>query len=428
MPMNDFDQKLSEVAVILAEKIGLDIATIGYKSLEIAVNRRMIQLELNSISRFSSLLRSDLSELQILIEMIVVPETWFYRDIEPFNLLQEIVKSRFLLETIRPLRILSIPSSTGEEPYSISIALKEINFPLEYLTIDAVDISSVALQKAKKGIYSKSSFRGVDEGIISRYFIAVEREQFKLDEGIKRTVNFSIANLVEPFFLNNKLAYDIIFCRNIIIYLDSKGRETAVKNLKKLLKPDGLLFSGHTEVMFFSSMGFKSVSRPRSFALNFFPLPSNGVAGSRVTGHRTEQSNSGNGQRATHNPQPTTHTRQRVTGNRQPTTDDAEMSGYDHEYIRELANRGDLITARKKCEENLVKDPTSKDLICLLGEINLANGLVEEAENNFLKVLYLDPSHIQAIVHISLLYDQKGDTARSETYKERLKRATERQR
>ncbi|MBK6682666.1 MAG: hypothetical protein IPG53_23100 [Ignavibacteriales bacterium] len=76
----------------------------------------------------------------------------------------------------------------------------------------------------------------------------------------------------------------------------------------------------------------------------------------------------------------------------------------------------------------LQKDPANKELICLMGEISLASGKVDEAENSFLRVLYLEPNHTLALVHISLLYEQKGDQTKSVLYKERLKRVSERSR
>jgi chemotaxis protein methyltransferase WspC len=301
------------------------------------------------------------------------------------------------------------------------MALKDIDYPLQLLAVDAVDISFVATDKAMKGIYGKSSFRGVEESIIKKYF-TLDGEQFVLSEEIKKAVTFHNENLANPFFMQYKLPYDMIFCRNLIIYLDGKARETAINHIKRLLRPEGYLFSGHTEVMFYSSNGFRSVSHPKSFAL-YVESPKPEPVRRPVSRGSIERTV----------PLPPVVKRQFSTSkvdvkrkvNDKPMPANSE---FEYEYIQELANRGELTTARRKCEELLQKDPTNKELICLMGEISLASGKIDEAENSFLRVLYLEPNHALALVHISLLYEQKGDQSKSILYKERLKRVNERSR
>lgn len=417
--MRNLDAGLAELLPLLARTIGLDYSTIGIKSLELTLKRRLSQVNSENALDYVNSLEKDKSELQKFVEMIVVPETWFFRDHQPFMFLQEEVKSKFMRTVTQPLRILSVPSSTGEEPYSIVMALKEIDYPLQLLVVDAVDISSIATEKAMRGVYGKSSFRGVDEYIKKKYFTA-DTESFVLSEEIKKAVTFHNENLASPFFMRYKLPYDMIFCRNLIIYLDGAARDTAINHIKRLLKPDGYLFSGHTEVMFYSSNGFRSVSHPKSFAL-YVEAPKPEPVRRPVSRGSIERTV----------PLPPVVKRQfstsKVEGKRKtveiPT---AVNPDFEYEYIQELANRGELTTARRKCEELLREDPANKDLICLLGEISLASGNIDEAENNFLRVLYLDPNHTLALVHISLLYEQKGDQNKSILYKERLKRVNER--
>jgi len=419
--MRNFDAGLAALLPLLARTIGLDHSTIGIKSLELTLKRRLSQVNSDSALEYVNSLENDKSELQKFVEMIVVPETWFFRDQSPFMFLQEEVKSKFMRTVTQPLRILSIPSSTGEEPYSIVMALNEINYPLQLLAVDAVDISSVATDKAMRGVYGKSSFRGVEESIINKYF-TVAGESFVLSEEIKKPVTFHNENLANPFFMQYKLPYDMIFCRNLIIYLDGKARETASNHIKRLLRPDGYLFSGHTEVMFYSSNGFRSVSHPKSFALYIDtpkPEPLRRPASRGSIERNVPLAPVVKRQFST----------SKVEGKRKTIeTPQAATPEFEYEYIQELANRGELTTARRKCEELLQKDPANKELICLMGEISLASGKVDEAENSFLRVLYLEPNHTLALVHISLLYEQKGDQTKSVLYKERLKRVSERSR
>lgn len=410
---------LREITDLLAGKIGLDYSTIGIKSIELAVNRKMNTLGIESIHRFATLLGSDEAEFQAFVESIVVPETWFFRDVEPFNFLKEEVIGRFMNPAPRPLRILSIPSSTGEEPYSVAISLLDINFPPEITQIDAVDISEKALKKGKAALFGKSSFRGEDAGMLEKYFTR-EGESFRLNERARKMVSFQKGNLCESGFLNGKQPYDIVFCRNLVIYLDKQARETAVANIKRLLKKGGYLFSGHTEVMFFAGSGFSAISRPKTFVLlNEEPVPRvSSAVKSAAPGFK-------NNIPERNFVRPSSAVKQKVAGR----ISDAGIppgNGFDIEYIKSLADGGDYPSARKKCEELIFREPTNRELLCLMGVIDHATGLIDEAENNFLKVLYLEPNHEEALVHISLLYDEKGDSSRSKIYRERLKRITDR--
>jgi len=412
---------LREITDLLAEKIGLDYSTIGIRSIELAVNRKMNTLAIDSIQRLAALLRKDENEFQAFVETIVVPETWFFRDVEPFNFLKEEVIGRFMNPAPRPVKILSIPSSTGEEPYSIALSLLDIGFPHELALIDAVDISEKAIKKGKAGIYTKSSFRGDDAALIDRHFIR-EGEVFRISERARKMVNFHKGNLSDPGFLKGKPPYDIVFCRNLVIYLDKQARESAVANIKRLLRKGGYLFSGHTEVMFFSGSGFSTISRPKTFVLlNEESLPRVSAAQKTAAPGLSYTP----GQTAHNFVRPPATAKQKLTEKIRE-TGEVPGNGFDIEYIKSLADGGDHSTARKRCEELIFKEPANRELLCLMGVIDHATGLIDEAENNFLKVLYLEPNHEEALVHISLLYEQKGDTIRSKIYRERLKRITDR--
>lgn len=414
---------LREITDLLAERIGLDYSTIGMKSIELAVTRKINTMGIESIERLALILRKNEDEFQAFVESIVVPETWFFRDVEPFNFLKEEVINRFMSPAPRPVRILSIPSSTGEEPYSIAMSLLDIHFPHELALIDAVDISERAIKKGKSGIFGKSSFRGDDEQMIRRHFIK-EGEAYRISERLRKMVNFHKDNLASPGFMAGKQPYDIIFCRNLVIYLDKQARENAVTNIRRLLRKGGYLFSGHTEVMFFSGSGFSTVSRPKTFVLVNEETPVRVASAARSAAPGINFTGDRQGQGFV---RPSAAVREKVTKRLEADAADSG-NGFDVEYIRSLADGGDFSTARKKCEELIFRDPANRELLCLMGVIDHATGLIDEAENNFLKVLYLEPNHEEALVHISLLYDEKGDNSRSKIYRERLKRITDRKR
>jgi chemotaxis protein methyltransferase WspC len=100
------------------------------------------------------------AELQALVEAVVVPETWFFRDPGAFDALSSVVRHGALPMATEPLRLLSVPSSSGEEPYSIAMALLDAGVPSARFQVDAMDISQVALERAAAAVYGRNSFRG----------------------------------------------------------------------------------------------------------------------------------------------------------------------------------------------------------------------------------------------------------------------------
>ena len=125
-------------------------------------------------------LQTSLAELEELIELVVVPETWFFSDRKPFTFLEHYVKSEWLPNRNNGiLRLLSIPCSTGEEPYSLAMLLLNAGLTPDKFRIDAVDISKKALLKATNAVYNQNSFRGEDLPQRERYFQQTADQSFK---------------------------------------------------------------------------------------------------------------------------------------------------------------------------------------------------------------------------------------------------------
>ncbi|MFN3360172.1 MAG: CheR family methyltransferase [Pseudanabaenaceae cyanobacterium] len=246
---------------LLREKIGLDSSTIGTAPIVAAIKQRMTAVNVTDARDYYNLLQRSPAELQALIEAVVVPETWFYRDREPFLFLQSFVQREHLQRQRLPWRVLSLPCATGEEPYSLAIALLEAGLLPYQFTIDAVDVSYRALEKAKAGIYTKNSFRGTDPQIIDRYFTFVN-DTYQLLDTIKRQVNFQYGNILQFQKVNY---YDIVFCRNLLIYLDRDSRAKALQNLHRAMTNNGLLFVGHSEAGCLSVINFVLAGSVKSF-------------------------------------------------------------------------------------------------------------------------------------------------------------------
>ena len=156
---------------MLTNRIGLDPAAVGSTLLARAVRIRMNELGLGDVDSYTALVSGSEIELQALIEEVVVPESWFFRDEAPFRHFQDHVRAGWVATPARsPLRVLSIPCAGGEEPYSIVIALVEIGLDARRYLVHAIDVSTRRLEVARRGVFSSNAFRGSDLSFRDRYF------------------------------------------------------------------------------------------------------------------------------------------------------------------------------------------------------------------------------------------------------------------
>ena len=255
-----------EIKVLLQDNIGLHTGSIGDASIERAIKQRMENLHINDGKNYLDKLLSDHDELNELVEEVVVPETWFFRNLVPFETMMKYVKELKSKEQGNSIiRILSIPCSTGEEPYSIAITLLKNGISENSFEIDAVDISKEALSKARCGIYGKHSFRetgGVPE---TGYFQETDSGQQVLPL-VKKNVNFIEGNILKDLIAPEPEYYDIIFCRNLLIYFNRDTQKIVLEKLNTILKKNGILFMGHAETVGAGKNLFTHLNIPNSFA------------------------------------------------------------------------------------------------------------------------------------------------------------------
>lgn len=234
---------LAEIENLLKRTMGLDSASVGVGVIRRAIRERIARRGLESPAAYLALLQQDEGELQELIENVVVPETWFFRDREAFSALAQLAQERHRRQPQAVMRLLSLPCATGEEPYSMVMTLLDAGLPPEAFVVDAIDISAQALAKARAALYGKNSFRGGEENFRARYFDGTA-QGWRLREPVRRKVGFRRGNLFEPGLLPEAATYDVVFCRNVLIYFDAVTQERAVAVLTRLLKPEGLFFVG----------------------------------------------------------------------------------------------------------------------------------------------------------------------------------------
>ena len=192
-------------------------------------------------------------EVEQLINAFTINETYFYREDHQLeclarDLLPERVRGK---RTDQPLRIWSVPCSSGEEPYSIAMWLLE-NWPqVDTYDIEIVgsDIDTQVLEAAATGIYGKRALMRLSAALIDKYFRRLDEHRWQILDDLRQSVQFSRVNLMETRETRPQGRFDVIFCRNVLIYFDEESRRLAAENLFESLLPGGYICLGHTESM-----------------------------------------------------------------------------------------------------------------------------------------------------------------------------------
>ena len=401
---------LSGIERLLKETMGLDPASLGPSSIRQAVQERQAACGLEDTAAYWDHLRSATHELEALIEAVVVPETWFFRERDAFAGLVEWVRQAWLpQDPPGPLRALSLPCSTGEEPYSMAMALLDAGLPADRFVIDAVDISRHALQGAAAAVYGRNAFRGADLGFRERHFEPTP-DGYRLAQRVRRQVRFLQGNLFADDLLPAGQVYDLIFCRNVLIYFDAPMQQRAVSVIVRLLKPSGCLFVGSAEA---------GVLSPQQF------VPARTIRGPAFRRTPTSPTAPAVPARARVAPPP------RPSGRAMPASVprrvDApaaapETPGDLIERAGRLADQGQLDQAEALCRQQLQAHGASAPALYLLGLIQDARGARADAADCYRKVLYLEPWHGAALIHLAALLDQQGDEAGARLLRARLER------
>jgi chemotaxis protein methyltransferase WspC len=410
----------SEFEGLLKRTIGLDASSLGSSSIKRAVQGRMAACGLKDLHAYLEHVHISRTELQELVEAIVVRETWFFRDREAFAAMVRMAHEEWLPNHPQTVfRLLSLPCSSGEEPYSMAMALLDSGFPESRFRIDAVDISVRALALAERGIHGKNSFRGNELAFRERYFVPT-KHGFQLNDPVRKCVRFKQGNIFEAGFLPGADAYDIIFCRNMLIYFDDDARERAVDVLSRLMTANGLLFVGPSEANLFLSREFISTKIPLAFAFRKSGAKRTAKqdVARRVHGHNQESQIGV--------PAPKSIEERAIKPYDAPSRP-SMLERLSVDEIRCIADQGHLTEAARRCEEFLLGGEPSAEALHLLGLIRDAMGHLPEAADCYRKTLYLDPNHHQALIHLALLLDKQGDKSGAKVLNDRVRRLDRRE-
>ncbi|NGX57823.1 MAG: putative biofilm formation methyltransferase WspC [Chlamydiae bacterium] len=385
---NKFSKKIQK---LLEDKIGLLPESLSSQNWQTCIQNRMSASHLDSYAEYYAHLLASLTELQELIDLIVIPETWFYREERCFQFLTEYVK-RYGEDYRKgtPLKILSLGCSTGEEPYSIVMCLLEAGMPLGSFRIEGVDVCKKSLDFAQKGLYSSNSFRGMKTKLRDKYFTQVD-DKFLLNDQVRFTVKFKKGNVVNFPSGFTKNVYNMIFCRNLLIYLFPTLQVNLLKRLERVLVPKGILVLGEMEYDKITHLDFETVtlSNKTAFCKQDLEFRNPDIIDDlrKDLGVPSMKIQSGEKEVAI-------------------------------EKIRIMADRGDLEKANELIDDYCKQFEMGAEIYFLRGLMHHAAGNLKEAYRDFHQTVFLEPKHHEALTYLSLM--SEGEM--SERYKQRAEK------
>ncbi len=215
----------------------------------------MLEHNIESLAELVSRLRSssDRRFRDAVIDAMTTNETLWFRDTHPFKILQEIILPEFATDTAqKPIRIWSAACSTGQEPYSIAMIVDEFKKArtgrLGSVQITATDISQTVLDVARRGEYEMLAIgRGLPQDRLRNYFISNPNGSWRVVPEIQRIIDFRLLNLLDRYAQLGR--FDIVFCRNVLIYFSAELKRDIITRMHQVLRPGGYLILGASESM-----------------------------------------------------------------------------------------------------------------------------------------------------------------------------------
>lgn len=221
--------------------------------IERRIGDRMTRSRIADVATYLAFVTSHLEEREALINAFTINETYFYREEHQLQALSADILPE-IVRTKRPgdlVRIWSMPCSTGEEAYSIAIWLLE-NWPLvDAYNVEIVgsDVDTSALKHAQDGRFGTRSLARLPAKVVESYFEAERGHRRKIIDDLRESVRFVAANIVDRGTLAGLGRFDVILCRNLLIYFDDEARRLAVGNLYESMSPGAFICLGHSESM-----------------------------------------------------------------------------------------------------------------------------------------------------------------------------------
>ena len=253
------EEEFSKFRVLIYDESGIHFSDTNRAILESRLRERLKKSNLGTVAEYYQLIRREEGELKILLDSVTTNLTRFFRNTAHFQTFEHYVVPQ-IVEKKKPLskkevRIWSAGCSTGEEPYSLAITLKEILPPGYQVEIVASDLSLKSLMAAKEGYYPSTRTGDIPEKYLNRYFEKVT-DGYRVCDEIKQMIRFDYHNLK---FDSGQRNLDIIFCRNVIIYFDDVAQKAVINKFWEAMDNQSYLFIGHSESLFGMDTKFEFV-------------------------------------------------------------------------------------------------------------------------------------------------------------------------
>lgn len=373
---------LADIAEFLHEEFGFDESHPGESQLRRIVSERCGLTGSSGASAYLALLRHSAEERKALLEAVIVPETFFFRHPESFHALVSWVRGRDRF----PVRILSAACSTGEETYSLAMALRDAGLAPDQFVVEGCDISAASIAEARRAVYTAKAFRSEPLNWRDRHFTRVE-EGWRPKDDLRELVRFRQGNL---FALEGEGQWDVVFCRNVLIYFSPERQADVAALLGRILREDGILFLGPAEPPLFLSRGWRSSGHAMSFScVRDRPLPSSPRRPERPAA-------------TTRVPAPPKRRLPAVP----PASPVLPAAGL--ESARDFADGGHLDEAESLLSKIAESEPGNPEVHFLRGVVAEARGFDDRAEAHYRKTLYAAPNHTGALEHMELLLRRHG--------------------
>ena len=408
---------IDRIAQVLSTVIGLDAERVGTGTIVRAIRTATKTIAATDGAASLETLLAHPTFQQHLIEAVVVSESWFLREPRIFDHVVAVVRRR--LRQQPRVRLLSAPCAAGEEAYSLALALLDAGVPAERFEIIAVDISNAAITSGRRGVYRENAFRATGDDVRSRWFMATPTG-WKVDDCIAQQVRFLELNLLDSHAASRLLndaggAFDLICCRNLMIYLTATARKQIDETLGRILAEDGEVIVGAAEAVIMPTSCWQP-SGPLAFGRRTASAASSS-APKRGTPTRPPRSTTTRHPALPPTPSPDVRLRSVPPADAVPPKKPEPSPTSPVTVAEQLANSGDIEGAIASCQRSLEQDGPQPAVLFLAAMLEQSLGHCDEAERLLEKVVYLEPRHEAALLALALAAGRRGDTALERRYR-----------
>lgn len=249
----------TKIRDLVYKQVGITLGPQKEELVKSRIGKRMRNLRIAKYDDYYNYLTANSEEMTEFLDAISTNTTHFFRESHHFDVLNDFLESA-ARKGQRRFRIWSAASSSGEEPYSIAVtALEALSGIRDVdLRILATDISTQMLRKCVEGVYPEKQFMDMPKPFLLKYFTK-QGDSYRANDILRRPISFNRINLsIHPFPM--KGPFDIVFCRNVMIYFDSQVRAELLMDIHRLLSPEGLLMVGHAESLTSLQLPYRSIS------------------------------------------------------------------------------------------------------------------------------------------------------------------------